>query len=196
MSSPARTHITLRVLFVTLTGLLALVAGLVEAPSARAAAPAVEAKTAAYEAEFLSGMMDHHQMAVMMAKSCEERAVHAELRDLCGSIIATQSGEIRLMQTWLADWYGISHEPMMSTGEMKSMMKLDRLSAERYEVAFLKAMIRHHRAAIREATQCLDRAEHPQLLALCSAIGTSQLSEVATMQQWLSTWYHKALGRH
>lgn len=196
MRIPGRAGITLRVVLVALTWLLVLIAGLVGAPSARAAAPAVDAKTASYEAGFLSGMIDHHQMAVMMAQSCEEKAAHAELRALCESIIATQAGEIQLMQTWLADWYGISHEPRMSTGETKSMMKLDRLSAERYEVAFLKAMIRHHAAAIHEASHCLDRAEHPQLLALCSSIRTSQLSEVAIMQQWLNAWYHKAWSRH
>ncbi|MBN9103685.1 MAG: DUF305 domain-containing protein [Propionibacteriaceae bacterium] len=57
-------------------------------------------------------------------------------------------------------------------------------------------MIRHHEAAIREATHCLHRAEHPQLDALCSSIRTTPLSEVATMQRWLSAWYHKAPRRH
>ena len=32
---------------------------------------------------------------------------HEELRELCENIIATQTAEIELMQSWLCHWYGI-----------------------------------------------------------------------------------------
>jgi hypothetical protein len=28
------------------------------------------------------------------------------------------------MQGWLADWYGVTHEPTMTTGDTRSMMRL------------------------------------------------------------------------
>lgn len=177
-------------------GPLALMIGLVAAPTARADGPANSAQTSRFEVDFLTGMVDHHHMAVMMAESCQEKAVHAELRAMCESIATTQSAEIEQMQTWLMDWYGVDHDPMMTGGGMRAMMRLDRLAGERFEVAFIKMMIRHHKAAIREAGRCLDRAEHGQVLALCASIRQDQRAEVATLQQWLSSWYHRALGRH
>mgnify|MGYP006196561693 CR=1 FL=1 len=54
-----------------------------------------------FDKEFLTGMIEHHSMAVMMAELCETRAVRPELLDLCAQIKATQMAEIELMQGWL-----------------------------------------------------------------------------------------------
>ena len=128
------------------------------APPAQASAPAASDQAARFEVDFLTGMIDHHHMAVMMAEMCVEKAVHDELAATCESIVATQSAEIATMQQWLEDWYGISHEPDM-TG-MQSTHRFHDLDGEEFEVAFLRSMIRHHRGAIREAEKCLANAEH------------------------------------
>jgi len=60
-----------------------------------------------FEIEFMQMMSKHHAMAVKMASRCLDRADHAELVDMCGEIVATQSAEVEQMQTWLCDWYGI-----------------------------------------------------------------------------------------
>lgn len=180
------------------TGVLAallLVLTAFVAPSARAEAPATDPKAAAFEVDFLTDMIDHHHMAVMMAESCVEKATHEELAATCESIVQTQSQEIMQMQAWLADWYGVSHEPEMTTGDMRSMARLDRLTGEDYEIAFMRSMIRHHWSAIREAEECLSKAEHPELLALCESIRKTQLEEIATMQMWLEEWYDRSGGR-
>ena len=163
------------------------------APPAQASAPAASDQAARFEVDFLTGMIDHHHMAVMMAEMCVEKAVHDELAATCESIVATQSAEIATMQQWLEDWYGISHEPDM-TG-MQSMHRFHDLDGEEFEVAFLRSMIRHHWAAVREAETCLDRAEHQDLLRLCQNIKTVQLSEIAQMQTWLEEWYDRQGGR-
>ena len=147
-----------------------------------------------FEVDFMTDMIDHHAMAVMMAEVCVEKAVHEDLASMCESIVATQSQEIMQMQSWLADWYGVSHEPQMTTGQMRSMAHLDRLEGEDYEIAFMRSMIRHHWSAIREAERCLANAEHPQLLSLCESIEATQLEEIATMQDWLEQWYDRGGG--
>ena len=98
------------------------------APPAQASAPAASDQAARFEVDFLTGMIDHHHMAVMMAEMCVEKAVHDELAATCESIVATQSAEIATMQQWLEDWYGISHEPDM-TG-MQSMHRFHDLDGE------------------------------------------------------------------
>ena len=52
----------------------------------------------------MEDMIDHHAMAVMMAEMCTMKVVHPELITLCQNIIASQSAEIQMMQTWLQDW--------------------------------------------------------------------------------------------
>lgn len=62
----------------------------------------------------MQDMIDHHNMAVMMAGLCEDRAIHEELLALCDQIATSQSAEIEDMQAWLHDWYGINYEPEMT----------------------------------------------------------------------------------
>ena len=54
---------------------------------------------------------------------------------------------------------------------------------------FMKRMISHHAAAIKEAQDCLEEAYHPDLLNLCQNIITAQHQEIQVMQTWLCEWY-------
>jgi len=178
--------------------LLAVASAVLVASSASADAPAPDRKTAQFEIKFLKGMIDHHSMAVMMAELCADRAVHEELLELCDNIIATQTAEIMMMQTWLEDWYNISYEPQMSQGMMRQVEKLAELDGADFEIAFMQEMIKHHTAAIKEASKCVDRAYHEELIELCENIIESQSAEIQQMQAWLCQWYGicKQKGRH
>ena len=59
-----------------------------------------------FEIAFMEMMIKHHETAIKEARHCLDKAEHAQLRSLCENIIATQSGEIAQMQTWLCQWYG------------------------------------------------------------------------------------------
>ena len=168
-------------------------AGAAAATPAFADAPASSERTARFEVDFLTGMIDHHAMAVMMAQMCTEKAVHPELASMCESIVASQSAQIEQMQGWLQAWYGVSHEPQMSgMGAMHRLMVRD---GEKFEVVFMRSMIRHHWSAVREAGRCLDNAEHAELRGLCSEISSAQLAEIQQMQTWLREWYGLPGGR-
>lgn len=157
--------------------------------SVKADAPAPSRSEAKYEIRFLTSMIDHHHMAVMMGIMCEERAIHEELRELCHEIVAAQTSEIEMMQTWLQDWYGISYEPEMKRKDEKMMERMEELSPEEFEIEFMTMMIRHHEKAVREGLHCIDRAYHPELIAMCEDIVTTQTEEIMLMEQWLCEWY-------
>lgn len=157
--------------------------------TASAAAPAPEPATARYEVDFMQDMIDHHAMATMMATTCESKAVHAELRELCTDIRISQQQEIAQMQGWLQSWYGIRYQPQMKPGDMRRMERMAQLPPAEYEVEFMQSMIRHHRIAIRRASVCLDRAAHPELVNLCADIIQVQLDEIRMMESWLCQWY-------
>jgi uncharacterized protein (DUF305 family) len=151
--------------------------------------PAPGKNTARYEIDFLTGMIDHHAMAVMTAELCTDRAVHEELRTMCEEIIATQSQEIELMRSWLQDWYGIAYEPQMKRGHHKQIARMAQLTGAEFEMEFMMMMIRHHEGAIREGSKCIDRAYHPELIELCENIVQAQAEEIAVMEDWLCEWY-------
>src|SRR3546814_14306896 len=90
------------------------------------------------------------------------------------------------MQSWLEEWYGVTYEPSMSSGEMQRMERMARMDAEDFEVAFMEMMTWHHRTAIREASGCMERASHEALVELCQRIIATQSEEITLMQQWRS----------
>jgi uncharacterized protein (DUF305 family) len=150
-------------------------------------APAPTPAAAHYEVKFMTDMIDHHMMAVMMSEHCLEKAVQPELRTMCDNIITTQKAENNLMQSWLQSWYRISYEPEMKmTGEMKRMMSM---TGEMFEIEFMQMMIRHHFQATKAAQQCQRRAYHTELIQLCKDIETAQTIEIQRMQTWLCSWY-------
>lgn len=167
----------------------ALIAAIALTSSAMAYGPPPDRAMARYEVDFLTDMIDHHGMAVRMAEACVDRAIHEPLADMCQSIVTSQSAEIERMQGWLDEWYGLAHEPAMTPGMMAQMERLVVLSGERFEIRFMKTMIRHHRQAIVEAEGCRDRAWHSDLAGLCRDIIAAQSAEIRQMQQWLCEWY-------
>lgn len=145
--------------------------------------------TTRFEVRFMERMIDHHQMAIAMAQVCLDNVVHPELDSLCEQIIAAQSQEIEMMQTWLADWYGIYYESQMKPGDMQKIEKLASLKGAEFEIEFMQSMMKHHAKAIKEAEGCVEEAYHGELLGLCQGIIQSQRAEIQQMQTWLCEWY-------
>lgn len=175
--------------------LAAFVVALVAMPIASAApvaadAPAPDARSARYEVHFMTNMIDHHHMAVMMSAVClQETDIEPELQEMCQTMLADQQAEIEQMQSWLQEWYGISHAPQMMPGHMEMMDELAALDGDEFELEFLLSMPGHHLGAVREGERCQRMASHDELLNLCGEIMVSQLEEVDVMRGWLCDWH-------
>lgn len=57
-----------------------------------------------FDKAFIEEMIQHHQGAIDMSELAEDRAEHSEIKQLSREIMAAQSREIELLQTWRADW--------------------------------------------------------------------------------------------
>jgi uncharacterized protein (DUF305 family) len=74
------------------------------------------------------------------------------------------------------------------SGRTLSPDELDSIEAPGHapqDVAFMQAMIPHHRQALEMTAMVEDRAADPQLALLAERIEVSQLDEIAQMEQWL-----------
>lgn len=155
----------------------------------QADAPAPRKSQANYEIRFMTMMIDHHMSAVLMGQLCVERAVHPELIALCEEMVATQLEEIATMQSWLADWYGITHEPQVKPGDLADIRKLSELTGAEFEIEFMETMIKHHLKAVMMGMHCVEKAYHPELIAMCQEMVAMQLHEIELMCGWLESWY-------
>lgn len=159
------------------------------AVGAEASGPAPHASTARFETEFMENIIDHHALAVKLASLCEGRATHAELITMCNEMRAAQLEEIGKLQVGLKAWYGITHEPQLFDHEMQDLAQMASLSGAEFEKVFMKMMVPHHLVAIEEASVCLVRAYHGQLLNLCHDMVKMQSEEIRTLRDWLCKWY-------
>lgn len=73
-----------------------------------------------FDEAFLSQMIEHHQMAVMMANMLSISTSRSEMKKLANDIITAQNKEIGDMQQWQQDW---GYEASTSdAGDMMHMM--------------------------------------------------------------------------
>ena len=61
---------------------------------------------AEFDREFITEMIPHHEMAVMMGQMLQASTERSEMKQLADNIITSQSREIEMMRGWLKLWYG------------------------------------------------------------------------------------------
>jgi uncharacterized protein (DUF305 family) len=71
-----------------------------------------------FDEAFLSEMIEHHQMAVMMANMLDETTNRLEMKKLANDIINIQTQEIKDMRSWQLQW-GYDSSPNSSGGTME-----------------------------------------------------------------------------
>lgn len=64
---------------------------------------------ARFDIAYLTAMIDHDAMALMMAGSVLMNAYHSEIYSLATQSAQSQAHAIAAMRRWLADWYGVEH---------------------------------------------------------------------------------------
>lgn len=144
--------------------------------------------TKPFDAQFIDGMIEHHQGAIDMAEQALEQAEHPELQQMAEDIVTVQTQEIDQMTGWRQSWY----PDLAPTGGMSMGMGDMEISTDEskpFDQRFLEAMISHHQGAIDMAGMALQTAEHDEIKTLADTIIAAQKAEIEQMQSWLQAWY-------
>ncbi len=139
------------------------------------------------EADFIAGMIPHHQEAVDVAREVVERGERAEVRALARDIVAAQADEIAQLEGWLVAWY-----PDAPAADYAPMMRrLEGLTPPAVDVVFVFDMILHHEMAIEMAREALALEPPPrdEVAALARDIIDAQGAEIAQLRGWVDTWW-------
>lgn len=145
------------------------------------------------DAEFLQGMIAHHEQAVEMAEIALDptRGAGPEVLDLARRIQAAQEPEIEQMTAWLVaaglpltmDESG-GHD-MSSMAGMMSADDMDALAVATgadFDRMWLEMMIAHHEGAIIQSEAVVASGLNPEVRALAEQIIRDQRAEIAEMQ--------------
>lgn len=146
-----------------------------------------------FDHKFLSKVPKHHQGAIEMARVCEQKAQHTDLKDFCSRLATEQDQEESRMERWRSSWYGeqeahIPEMPRMQAQQKEMMTKLQSASGEHFDDVFLMSMTEHHQAGMPDMKSCIASAKHPELQKLCRQMTDEQQKEIAQMRTWMKEW--------
>lgn len=170
--------------------------------TARQADSLVTPKHTAADIAFMTGMIAHHQQALVMTALVADRTTARDIRLLALRIELSQTDEINLMKAWLRD----RGEPVPGEGEhaghdmheghlMPGMLtpeQIATLQAARgteFEKRFLEFMIQHHEGAITMVAELFSSpggGQGSEIYGFASDVDSDQQMEIARMRRLLA----------
>jgi uncharacterized protein (DUF305 family) len=136
------------------------------------------------DADFIMGMIPHHQEAVETSEYMLSRTDDPEFRAFLQNIIDTQQQEIEMMKQWHEELFNSAYR---DDGRYKPMMPdLKQISDDQdARTAYLRGMIMHHRGAIQMAEQIHDITTNDEIHVFADTIIEVQAEEIRQMMNWL-----------
>jgi len=154
------------------------------------------------DVEFMQGMIGHHTQAIEMVKLLKTRTQSNDMRLLAQRIEVSQTDEIKMMKTWLADRKqsvpdDSDYQMMMSMPEhampgMLSQKEMDTLAAAtsvEFDRLFLEYMIKHHQGALTmvDALTAAGGGQESSVFAFASDVQADQSTEIRRMRAMRAT---------
>ena len=138
------------------------------------------ASAVTFDREFMPAMVEHHRLGIRMGQAMLDHGGQEDTRALAMLIVAEQTAEIDLLQSWWRSWFGgsmpsVPHERIPG-------MSMSGLSDGRSEQAFLRHMIAHHRGAVQMTARAEVEAGDPRLRTFAISVGHAQQGQIAWMQ--------------
>lgn len=131
------------------------------------------------EIAYMEFTIDHHGMGVMMAMIGIDKATDPRLVAVSHQMAMDQAAELRRLQGWLHDWYGITYEPHMMPGDAETLALLNALPEGRpFDTTYSSIFINHHATIIERSANDRPRFYHPALRQFASHVIQEQSREI------------------
>lgn len=141
-----------------------------------------------YDLTFIDELTEHHMEGVMMAEMAAMKAVHPELRKMAKMMAEDQAKEIEMMEDWRKEWYPHAEAHVSHSVGMR-MERLEVLSGNEFDAAFLDSMISHHPGAIYLGKESQTRGYHRKLINMGKDVAVSQIKELNQLRKWRHHWF-------
>jgi uncharacterized protein (DUF305 family) len=138
---------------------------------------------------YIRHMTAHHAQGIELARIGAERAQDPHLRKLAMLMVASQSGENRIFETWWLSWFD-TEMPDCNTEEraampgfltQAAMRQVKTAPADQFDTVFVETMSKHHAGAVRMADQMWHSGGDLRLRVMAHAIRHEQQGEIALM---------------
>ncbi|WOH49588.1 DUF305 domain-containing protein [Bradyrhizobium sp. sBnM-33] len=140
---------------------------------------------------YIRHMTTHHAQGIELASLGAERARDPHLRALANLMVASQSGENRIFESWWQSWFKIpmpdctADERAIMPGYLTRMQIQQVRSAapEQFDAQFTAMMTVHHKGAVKMADLAWRSAADFRLRIMSHAIRHEQQGQIALMQR-------------
>lgn len=138
---------------------------------------------------YIRHMTAHHAQGIALARIATERAQDPHLRKLAMLMVASQTGENRIFETWWLSWFD-TEMPDCSSDERAAMpgfltqaemRQVKAAPADQFDTVFVETMSKHHAGAVRMADQMWLSRGDLRLRVMAHAIRHEQQGEIALM---------------
>ncbi len=141
---------------------------------------------------FLSGMIAHHEGAVLMAQQFLDtpgQTRDPQVTTWAKDILTTQNKEIALMRELLPVTGGMDEAAFQEM--QKSMKAMIHAGINKNpNTGFVEMMLPHHEQALEMAAPALLHSRNPKVLDLAEAIISAQAKEMRAFRAWLNAHAH------
>jgi uncharacterized protein (DUF305 family) len=138
---------------------------------------------------FMRHMVAHHQQGIEVAELAVARVQDRRLHSLANLMVASQTGEVAILQSWWKSWFRLAM-PTCSSEEKSTMpgyLSAEQLASLRntplgeFDQSFIRYMTIHHAGATRMADEKLHSSGDLRLKLVAHAIRHEQQGEIALM---------------
>ncbi|MGL4759820.1 MAG: DUF305 domain-containing protein [Patescibacteria group bacterium] len=135
---------------------------------------------------FIDNMIPHHQEAINTSYTIQATTQDPELKQFATSVITSQTKEVTQMKEWYKLWF--NKEYTDNTSYIPMMTKMNGLSGNQLDKAYIEGMIGHHKGAIQMAEKILTiKDAKAEVATLSNNIIKDQNKEIDILNGLLKT---------
>ena len=135
---------------------------------------------------FVAEMVPHHQIGIDMMNSAVLRSDDVRLRKLVFQMQSYHEHEIHELSSHLEQWKIPPATNFPGLIYPNRLAKIDELTGPAYDIAWLKAMIEHHKGAVAIGKMQMKLGQIPSLIDVAKKVVTTQQAEIIEMQRILA----------